>query len=213
MPEPLAPRLAAIAFLAAALIYALMASGLLHGLDAAGLALLRLDPASPLWAQEALRDLTALGSYTVLGLFVACVTAWLAAWGPLRLSGLFLASSLGATLLSNLIKQGVARARPETGEALAITFSPSFPSGHALLTAAILLSALGLATLRTSQPGARRLAWGLAGAIVVLVGLSRIALGVHWPSDVLAGWCIGVGWALMMLHLARRMIGTGNPQR
>lgn len=208
-PAPLAqarsPRrlaAAAVAMAAGGLIYLAVLAGLAPPLDAAVLAPLRLPAQAPDWLREALRDLTALGSFTVLGMVVVAITLVLATRAKARLAGLFLISALGATAFSSLVKLLTDRARPGVEEALALTFTRSFPSGHALLTTAILLTGAGVLALATRQEGTRRLEWALAVAVSVLVGLSRLALGVHWPSDVLAGWCFGLGWALLTLHLA-----------
>lgn len=216
-PTPLAqarsPRLllgALVALATGGLVYLVVLSGLARPWDEALLARLRLPPEAPDWLREALRDLTALGSFTVLGLAVVAVTLVLAARARTRLAGLFMVSALGATAFSSLIKIAADRARPGAEEALALTFTRSFPSGHALLTAAILLTCSGFLALATPQRSARHLNWALAIVLCLLVGLSRLLLGVHWPTDVLAGWCFGLGWALLTLHLASTMLGAGN---
>lgn len=202
--RPFRRRLALVCFGAGALVLLAVRAGVTLSLDARLLDLLRLAPQSPAWGLEAVRDLTALGSFTVLGLAVVATTSFLLAQGRAVLSLSFLASALGAAAFSTLLKHLVDRARPDAAEALAATFTRSFPSGHALLSAAILLTIGGFLTLTVKQRAARRTIWLVAGLSAVLVGLSRLMLGVHWPSDVLAGWCFGLGWALATLNYTAR---------
>jgi len=153
------------------------------------------DPLGPAWLEEAARDVTALGSYAVLGIVLASVLAYLLMMRR-RAAALWVAvSTVGGVVLSNVLKLSFERPRPDLVTHAARVFTSSFPSGHATLSAVIYLT-LGalLASLQTS----RRLKiffLGIAIAITILVGVTRIYLGVHYPTDVLAGWCVGAGWA------------------
>jgi undecaprenyl-diphosphatase len=161
----------------------------------------------PVWVTEAYRDLTALGSMSVLGLAVICTSAYLFALRRTRLGLLLIASSLLATAFSSALKMLVNRTRPvlEAGSSVP-TFTASFPSGHALLSAAIILTIGGiLASATEHRSGAYAIAI-LSVLLTLLVGLSRIVLGVHWPSDVLAGWLFGTAWACLTLA-ALRVLG------
>ncbi|MGV3491287.1 MAG: phosphatase PAP2 family protein [Devosia sp.] len=153
-------------------------------------------PIGPMWLQEAVRDITALGSFSVLGLIVVVTVAYLFFSGH-RLTALFVAVSVvGGTLLSTGMKVWFDRPRPDV-EAVARVFTASFPSGHAML-AAVTFMTLGL-LLAESAPGRRMKAFWLTLSITLalLVGISRLYMGVHYPTDVLAGWCIGAAWALV----------------
>lgn len=202
--HPFRLRLALASFAAGGAVLLAVIAGLTRQTDAALLDKLRLSPEQPAWLLEAVRDLTALGSFTVLGLAVLATTAFLAAKGRWALAARFLASALGATTFSSLLKLAVDRSRPDAVEALAATFTRSFPSGHALLTTAIVLTIGGFLSLTIREAAARKMVWALAGTTAVMVGLSRLFLGVHWPSDVLAGWFFGLGWALLTLNWTAR---------
>lgn len=153
------------------------------------------DPLGPAWLEEAARDITALGSYSVLGIVLAAVLAYLLMMRR-RAAALWVAvATVGGVVLSNVLKLSFERPRPDLVAHTARVFTSSFPSGHATLSAVIYLT-LGalLASIHTS----RRLKvffLGIAIVITVMVGVTRTYLGVHYPTDVLAGWCIGAGWA------------------
>jgi len=172
----------------------------LNGLDRQILLALRSsgdlsDPVGPDWLQRAAVDLTSLGSHTVIALVV------LSAAGVLfiqrrRPDALWLvAMTAGAMLLNHCLKIFVARARPDLVEHLVTVVTPSFPSGHALLSAAVYLSLPALLGREAGAP-VRRALFGLAVLLTLLIGVSRVYLGVHWPSDVLGGWILGSLWAL-----------------
>jgi len=154
------------------------------------------DPIGPAWLEGAVRDVTSLGSYTIVVLVSLVAVFYLLmrrSWRGALLVGL---SVLGGIVLSNVLKFGFARPRPELVPPAVEVFSNSFPSGHAILSAVTYLT-LGalLAELHASR-WIRLYFLSLAFLIVTAVGLSRIYLGVHYPTDVLAGWCIGAAWAL-----------------
>lgn len=183
--------------------------GELHALDTELLLALRrpgqLDnPIGPQWLEIAMRDITSLGSAAVLVLLTAIVVIFLVATRRYAMAGLALAAVAGGQALSSLLKLGVDRARPDVVPHLVEVTTQSFPSGHAMMSAITYLT-LG-ALLARAQPGTRMKAYFLAVAILItfLVGASRIYLGVHWPTDVLAGWCAGFAWAMACWLLVRR---------
>jgi undecaprenyl-diphosphatase len=142
-------------------------------------------------------DITALGGPTVLGLAVLAVTGYLFLHGLYR-NGLFIfIASAGGWVLNWVLKAGFARARPDVVPHLREVMSSSFPSGHALTSAAVYLT-LG-ALLMTIAEGrlARYYCIAIAMFVTFLVGCSRVVLGVHYPTDVVAGWLIGLSWALL----------------
>ena len=166
------------------------------------------DPLGPRWLEQAAGDVTALGSVTVLALITLAAVGFLFADGKPRTALLVIASVGGGTLLSTLLKLGYDRPRPDLVPHGVEVYTASFPSGHALGAAVVFLTLGGL--LSWSQPRRRIKIYILSTAVLltILVGVSRVYLGVHWPTDVLAGWTIGAAWALawsgVALVLARR---------
>lgn len=155
------------------------------------------DPLGPVWLEVAMRDITALGSTTVLTLITAAVFGYLLIErkGGAALFVVIAVASGGA--LSYLLKLGFDRPRPDLVAHLVDVHTLSFPSGHAM-GAAVTFLTLGALIVRTERD-LRLKAYVLTVAVMLtlLIGVSRIYLGVHWPSDVLAGWCAGSAWALM----------------
>ena len=151
----------------------------------------------PRWLQWGAQDITALGSPTVLGLTVLAVTGYLLLHGLYRNGAFIFVASGGGWVLNWALKQLFARTRPDIVPHLREVTSSSFPSGHALTSAAVYLT-LGALLMRIAD-GRLAKYYCIATAMFVtfLVGVSRVFLGVHYPTDVLAGWLIGMGWALL----------------
>ncbi len=106
------------------------------------------------------------------------------------------AAELGGVLISNLLKFGFDRPRPDIEHATRV-FTASFPSGHATLSAVTFLT-LGALLTRVNSGHAAKLYFLMSAVfLTIIVGLSRVYLGVHYPSDVLAGWCVGSAWAVL----------------
>lgn len=153
------------------------------------------DPLGPPWLEEAARDVTALGSLSVLTIVTLGALGQLL-WARKPDAALLVAVAvLGGTALNTLSKSGFERPRPDLVPHLTRTVTTSFPSGHAMLSAVVFLTlgALLAQAQERRRVGAFFLAYALA--LTLLVGVSRVYLGVHWPSDVLAGWCLGGAWA------------------
>ena len=159
----------------------------------------------PRWLAAGAEDITALGGPTVLGLTVLAVTGYLLLHGLYR-NGLFIfVASAGGWVLNWILKAGFARARPDVVPHLREVMSSSFPSGHALTSAAVYLT-LGTLLMRIAEGRlAKYYCIAIAMFVTLLVGLSRVFLGVHYPSDVLAGWLIGMSWALLCWAVERTL--------
>jgi undecaprenyl-diphosphatase len=181
-----------------------------HALDEAILLSLRTagdpsDPIGPIWVEETMRDLTALGGFAVLALLTLAVAGYLAfrrGWGQIALLA---AAVLGAMLLSSLLKGGFDRPRPDLVPHGARVLTASFPSGHAMISAAVYLT---LGAMLASVQSSRRLKTyfvSLAVILTLLIGSSRVYLGVHWPSDVLAGWAAGASWAILVWLVSQQL--------
>jgi undecaprenyl-diphosphatase len=172
-----------------------------HAFDEAILLALRQpgDPADPLgppWLEIVIRDFTALGSHAVLGLigllalgYILLLRKWLSA-------ALLVVSFGGGMALNSVLKLGFDRPRPALVSHLVETHTASFPSGHAMLAAVCYLTLGALLAGVTHGRSRKAYILGVALALTLLVGGSRIYLGVHWPTDVLAGWCLGSAWAM-----------------
>jgi undecaprenyl-diphosphatase len=153
-------------------------------------------PIGPAWVRETVLDVTALGGPAVLGLVVAAVFGFMLLQRQYGIAFLTLAATVGGSLLSALLKEIVHRGRPGVVPHLREVNSPSFPSGHAMLSAVVYLT-LGTLLCRV-VPGRLTKLYCLVWAMMLtgLVGASRVYLGVHYPTDVLAGWMAGLVWAL-----------------
>ena len=160
------------------------------------------DPIGPWWVEVIFRDITALGGTTVLTLITLAAIGYLLFDGK-RAAALLLAVSVGGgSLASTLLKDIFARPRPELVAHLVEVRSLSFPSGHAMLSAVTFLT-LGALLARVQEHRSLKIyVLGLAATLTLLVGASRVYLGVHWPTDVLAGWCLGAAWAMLCWTIA-----------
>jgi undecaprenyl-diphosphatase len=166
------------------------------------------DPSTPIgpkWLQLAALDITALGSGTVLGLAVAAISGLLLLQGMSRTAAFVAAASVGGWILNGSLKELFQRSRPEVVPHLRDVYSLSFPSGHAMTSAVVYLT-LGALLMRIAERRATKIYCMSAAALVTfLVGSSRIYLGVHYPTDVLAGWLIGLSWALFCWLVERAL--------
>ncbi|PBC05528.1 phosphatase PAP2 family protein [Mesorhizobium sp. WSM3860] len=163
------------------------------------------SPVGPLWLQGAVRDITALGSTSVLVLITTAVIVYFLLMRRPTTALFVFVSVAGGQAASSLLKFEVDRPRPDLVSHLVNETSLSFPSGHAMLSAVTYLTLGSLAARFLPNRRTKIFVLGLAVLITVLVGTSRVYLGVHWPSDVLAGWCAGFAWA-MLCWLAARLL-------
>jgi undecaprenyl-diphosphatase len=155
------------------------------------------DPIGPLWFEEMARDVTALGSTGVLTIMVLSIAGFLAMTRKAHAALFMLASVIGGTILSQTLKFAYARPRPELVPHHAEVYTASFPSGHSMMSAVVYLT-LGALLARTQADRAvKTYVLAIAVTLTVLIGASRVYLGVHWPTDVLAGWTLGSLWALL----------------
>ena len=166
----------------------------------------------PAWVHEMVRDITALGSFSLLGLIVLGVCAYLMMVRMRAAALLVVTSVLGGTILSTVLKMSYNRPRPDLS-AMSEQFTASFPSGHAMLSAVTFLT-LGAVLAQLAPTRALRIfTFSLAIFLTVIVGSSRIYMGVHYPSDVLAGWCLGAAWALLCSTVAMLLQRRGAVDR
>lgn len=189
-----------------------------HALDSMLLLALRdpQNPANPLgpsWVEEAARDITGLGGYAVLTFLTLATLAYLLMAGKRGAALLVLVAIVGGMLLSTGLKIGFERPRPDLVPHAARVYTASFPSGHAMLSA---ITYLTLGALLARVEKSRRTSaffMGLAIVVTLLVGISRVYLGVHWPSDVLAGWTVGAAWAALCWFIALQLQRRGQVEK
>ncbi len=153
------------------------------------------NPIGPPWVKGMARDITALGSYAVLSIITSAVLVYLVMSHQRAAAFWILAAVGGGMLLSNALKLVFERPRPDVVFHATRVFTTSFPSGHATLSAITYLT-LGALLASLHRPLNFKIYFlGMAILLTIAVGVSRVYLGVHYPTDVLAGWCIGAAWA------------------
>jgi undecaprenyl-diphosphatase len=185
-----------------ALLARLVAGGAPLAWDRAIMLALRVpgDPAQPIgprWLHAALIDVTALGSGTVLTLVVAGTVGLLLVRRLWLTAALIAAATISGSIIAAQAKHWVGRPRPELVDHLVQVTGLSFPSGHATNSALVYLTLAGLVAQVADGRAVRSYIFVIAILLTGLIGVSRVYLGVHWPSDVLAGWCAGTGWAAL----------------
>jgi undecaprenyl-diphosphatase len=167
----------------------------------------------PQWLQDVGRDLTALGGVTVLTLVAVVVVGFLLISRKRGTALLMIVAVVGGLVIATLIKHFVDRARPPRQFQAAYVFTASYPSGHSALSAVTYLTLGALLAQAVTRRVLKLYILGVAAFLTFLVGLSRVYLGVHWPTDVLAGWTVGLVWALICLIVAHELQRWGAIER
>lgn len=171
------------------------------------------DPIGPSWVEEIGRDFTALGGVGVLTLLTCSVAGYLWLIGKVRAMLLVLAAIGSGLLTSTLLKWMFGRTRPDLVPHDSAVYTASFPSGHSMMAAITYLTLAALLARVLPDRVTKIYFLVLAVVISVGVGVSRVYLGVHWPSDVLAGWAVGASWALMFWLIARWLQDRGEVEK
>jgi undecaprenyl-diphosphatase len=169
-------------------------------------------PVGPPWVREMARDVTALGSFVVLGLVTLAVAMYLLLTGGRAAALLVVVAVTGGMAINSLLKIQFARPRPDLFVPAAKVFTASFPSGHAALSAITYLTLAALLARMTASRPLRHYFMGLAVTLTCMIGVSRVYLGVHYPTDILAGWCVGSAWAMMCWAVMTRLQQAGKVQ-
>jgi undecaprenyl-diphosphatase len=160
------------------------------------------EPRGAWWLREAAADLTSLGGISVLGLFAVIAICFLLIQRK-RLSALLLVVGLaGGVALSEGLKAMFGRERPPAAFQAVETLNASFPSGHALLSTVFYLTVGVMLTRAFPRTHLKAFVLGASIIIALLIGLTRVYLGAHWASDVIAGWCAGAAWAMALWLVA-----------
>lgn len=173
------------------------------------------DPAQPLGSKsfgEAMRDITALGGFTVLTLVTMVAVIAFLIHRKTKHAVILAATALVGQFGSEVLKGLYGRPRPDLAPHGSYVYSASFPSGHSMLSATIYLTLAMLIASLEARRATKVLVFATATALMIAIGVSRIYLAVHWPSDVLAGWCAGAGLALVAWAVLLRVEGArGRP--
>lgn len=162
------------------------------------------NPVGPPWLEEIGRDVTSLGSFAFLGFVSVASVGYLLIVGKRRYAALVASAVAGGEVIGTLLKIAFDRPRPDLMHTTRV-FTASFPSGHAMLSAVTFLTLGALLAKANSDPRIKAYFVSLAVFLTVMVGLSRVYLGVHYPTDVLAGWCVGSAWAILCWSAVQRI--------
>ena len=168
------------------------------------------DPVGPPWVEELFRDFTALGGVGVLTLITAASVGYLWLRGMRRIALAVILAIGSGLLLSLALKAGFDRPRPGLVSHGSMIYTSSFPSGHSMLAAVVFLTCGAFLAAAHGRRRVRAYILGYAILLVLLVGVSRVYLGVHWPTDVLAGWAAGSAWAAACWLVARWLQARGR---
>ncbi len=155
------------------------------------------QPAFPGWVTSAMEDITSLGSGTVIVLFTLIVTGYLLLQKKYFWLGLVIIATIGGALLVFGLKELIGRTRPTAVTHLLEEKSLSFPSGHSMMSAIVYLTQATLLSKIEKSRRAKIYIISIALLLTLLIGISRVYIGVHYPTDVLAGWVAGISWALL----------------
>lgn len=171
------------------------------------------NPMGPPWLESVVRDVTALGSKVVLLIFTAAVVVFLAVRRQSHALILVVVSTAGGMILADSLKQVFVRPRPELVPHLAAVYTSSFPSGHAMTSAVVYLTLGALLSQLVEERTLKVYFLGVACFLTFVVGVSRVYLGVHYPTDVLAGWSAGLAWALLCWMVASYLQRRGKVEQ
>lgn len=168
------------------------------------------DPIGPQWVEDMWRDVTSLGSSAILTLVTVSCAGYLLMRRHHRTLLLLIAATVGGLVVVLVLKNVFDRPRPEFASPDAYVLTASFPSGHSMLSAVVYLTLGALLARTTNEYRVKIYFLTMAVLVTVLIGFSRMYLGVHYPTDVLAGWSVGLLWALLCWLVARLLQRRGT---
>ena len=171
------------------------------------------QPLGPAWLEEMMRDFTGLGGTGFLTLVTLAAAGFLVLRRKHKAALAVLVAVGVGILLSTLVKMGFDRPRPDLVPHGSYVYTASFPSGHSMMSAVVYLTLAALVTRLIQRKRLKGYALGVAMILTLMVGVSRIYLGVHWPSDVLGGWTAGAAWALSCWLVERRLKKRGTVEK
>jgi undecaprenyl-diphosphatase len=168
------------------------------------------DPLGPAWVEDLARDVTGLGSTVVLTFATLAVTGFFLLRREHHLAIYVAIAVTTGSIASVLLKSGFDRPRPDLVAHGQHVYTASFPSGHSMLSAIVFLTLGALVASAQKERVMQLYVLGLSALLALGVGVSRIYLGVHWPTDVLGGWAAGTGWALMCWAISSHLRSRGR---
>ncbi|WP_435006578.1 phosphatase PAP2 family protein [Tundrisphaera lichenicola] len=167
-------------------------------------------PIGPAWVEEMARDLTALGSTVNLWIATLAVVGFLALDRRYAAMSFVIGAVLSGWGLSFLLKSTFDRPRPDLVPHLMRAYFSSFPSGHSMMSAVVFGTLGSLLSSLVTQRRLKVYFLSIGALASILVGLTRVYLGVHYPTDVLAGWSAGLAWATLCWLIARKLQQRGE---
>jgi len=159
-------------------------------------------PIGPDWLLPAAQDITALGGTAVIVLLILCVSGYFVLQKKVHTAMFLITSVAGGTAANLILKEFFSRPRPSAVPHLAHFLHASFPSGHTMISAIVYLTLAAMLAKSTTSLRLKFYFLTVGVTISLLIGLSRLFLGVHYPTDVLAGWCGALAWAGLTYLLA-----------
>ncbi len=171
------------------------------------------DPVGPPWLEETARDITALGGFAWIAFATAAIAIYLWLDRKTHMATFLVAATISGTIVSFLLKNAFDRPRPDLVSHLSHVYTSSFPSGHSMLAAVVYLTLGSLLASVISNISLKVYVLAVAILLTIAVGFSRIYLGVHYPTDILAGWLAGLVWALVCWLAARWLQRRGQVEK
>jgi undecaprenyl-diphosphatase len=171
------------------------------------------DPIGPRWVEEMARDASALGGFAWITFATAGIAIFLWLDGRTHMAGFLTIATVSGAIVSVLLKSAFSRPRPDVVPHLSHVFTSSFPSGHSMNAAVVYLTLGALLASVIQNTKLKIYVLAVAILLTVAVGASRVYLGVHYPTDVLAGWLAGLLWALLCWLAARWLQRRGKVER
>jgi undecaprenyl-diphosphatase len=168
------------------------------------------DPLGPEWLEVVVRDVTALGGVVTLGMLTIAVCGYFWLQQKPRMALFVMLSIAGGSLFNSLLKEIFERPRPDLVPHSTAAAMSSFPSGHAMMSAVVYLTLGALLAHASSKLSIKLYILGWSIVLTIMVGVSRVYLGVHWPTDIIAGWIAGGIWALLSLLASRWLMSNSS---
>ncbi len=171
------------------------------------------NPIGPGWFEELMRDFTALGGVGILMLISLLTVGYLLLEHKKKSALVLFIAIASGTFVSFSLKYGFTRPRPDIVPHATEVYTSSFPSGHSLMSTMVYLSLASMLSQIQSRKRSKVYLFSAAIILSVVIGISRVYLGVHWPTDVIAGWAAGLFWSLLFILVIRSMQSSGKMEK